>query len=117
MSRPRLASESSVEHPNKKVKRSHTPTKFDRTPPPSPGLQNSIEGNDTESTESTKTKTIDLEGINDEIVHAVIVRLQETGNRPQLVKELSAVLIDQLKIVQQYVSPVQQHCLLVCTLT
>lgn len=46
-------------------------------------------------------KKIDMEGINDEIVEAVIVQLQNTGNRPHLVKELAAVLMQQLKIVQQ----------------
>lgn len=46
-------------------------------------------------------KNIDLEGVNDEIVEAVIVRLQGTRNRPHLVKELAAVLMSQVKIVQQ----------------
>lgn len=46
-------------------------------------------------------KKVDLEGINDEIVEAVIVRLEETRNRPHLVKELAAALMDQVKIVQQ----------------
>lgn len=100
MPSPRSASESSsAEHPNKKAKRSHTPTiKFDHTPPPSPGVQHSIEKDETGSAEARK---IDMKGINDEIVEAVIVRLQESGNRPHLVKELSTVLIDQVKIVQQ----------------
>lgn len=55
-----------------------------------------------EATESlTEMKNIDLEGINDEIVEAVVVRLQETRNRPHLVKELAAILMSQVKIVQQ----------------
>ena len=57
----------------------------------------SIEADDNDAT----LKTVDLEGINDEIVEAVIVRLQETRNRPHLVKELATVLMYQVKIVQQ----------------
>lgn len=44
---------------------------------------------------------IDLSKINDEIVEAVVVQLQSTNNRPHIVKELAAVLMQQLKIVQQ----------------
>lgn len=55
-------------------------------------------------------KKVDLEGINDEIVEAVIVQLQNTGNRPHLVKELAAILMQQLKIVQQYVLPLPPRC-------
>jgi hypothetical protein len=46
---------------------------------------------------------VDLGSINDEIVEAVIVQLQSTDNRPHIVKELAAVLMQQLRIVQQYV--------------
>lgn len=106
--------------PTKRLKRAHTadmddaPTseplpkkredsvRFENTPPPSPSAeQRSIEMDDAEEEESV-ARTIDLEGINDEIVEAVIVQLQNTGNRPHLVKELAAVLMQQLKIVQQY---------------
>jgi hypothetical protein len=51
--------------------------------------------------EAEEPKMIDLDSVNDEIVEAVIVQLQKTGNRPHLVKELAAVLMQQLKIVQQ----------------
>ncbi len=107
--------------PSKKLKRAHSddiddaPTseplpkkrddsvRFENTPPPSPpAAQPSIEMDEDET--STAPKKIDLEGINDEIVEAVIVQLQNTGNRPHLVKELTAVLMQQLKIVQQCVS-------------
>jgi len=50
-------------------------------------------------------RKIDFDSINDEIVEAVIVQLQNTGNRPHLVKELAAVLMQQLKIVQQSANP------------
>ncbi|KAK4158379.1 hypothetical protein C8A00DRAFT_28658 [Chaetomidium leptoderma] len=78
--------------------------KFENTPPPSPPAERrpSIEMSEDEEMVS---KTIDMEGINDEIVEAVIVLLQNTGNRPHLVKELAAVLMLQLKIVQQSANP------------
>lgn len=73
----------------------------ENTPPPSPpAARPSIEtGEDDEPV----AKPIDLSSINDEIVEAAIVQLQNTGNRPHLVKELAAVLMPQLKIVQQCV--------------
>lgn len=82
-------------------KRSST-LKFDHTPPPSPPPtdRSSVEMVDADD-DVPSVKKVDLEGINDEIVEAVIVQLQNTGNRPHLVKELAAVLMQQLKIVQQ----------------
>lgn len=109
------------QQPNKKLKRSHSEDsesplpsaplrrkrddaiKLENTPPPSPhDSRASIELDDVDvDSEAPVMKTIDLEGINDEIVEAVIVQLQNTGNRPHLVKELTAILMPQLKIVQQ----------------
>ncbi|KAI5866122.1 hypothetical protein GGS23DRAFT_370573 [Durotheca rogersii] len=118
----RSSSESSS-HPNKKQKRSHhdpvsavsssvptfksvaPPAKYDHTPPPSPGLELSIEMDDGEAADVSEIKKVDLEGINDEIVEAVIVRLQETRNRPHLVKELATSLMGQVRIVQQSANP------------
>ncbi|KAK0640959.1 hypothetical protein B0T16DRAFT_204962 [Cercophora newfieldiana] len=116
-----MASPSREDPPPKRLKRAHTadmgdaPTseplpkkrdesvRFENTPPPSPRAeQPSIEMDDAEKEPMPK---IDLEGINDEIVEAVIVQLQNTGNRPHLVKELAAVLMQQLKIVQQSANP------------
>jgi hypothetical protein len=37
-------------------------------------------------------KKIDTEGINDDIVVGVIEQLENTGNRPHLIKELATVL-------------------------
>ncbi|KAF7505162.1 hypothetical protein GJ744_001228 [Endocarpon pusillum] len=97
-----------MQHPSKRVKRSHgdntpvspisstdasviSPTDgtaskprsrrggLAHTPPPSPG----------NSHFDIKT---DTEGINDDIVIAVIEQLEKTGNRPHLIKELAAVL-------------------------
>lgn len=100
--------------PAKKVKRSHTssaspsPTSPSRvatanfeaeatkssarianTPPPSPG--------------DVGAHKIDTQGIDDEIVVAVIEQLEKTGNKPHLLKELAAVLCTQLPIVERYV--------------
>lgn len=54
---------------------------YEHTPPPSP-------------TDATLASKIDTEGINDDIVVAVIEQLERTGNRPHLVKELAAVLLN-----------------------
>ena len=101
-----------LQPPSNKLKRSHSGNadeplpkrrddgvKLENTPPPSPGTEHpSVEMDDVEA---PANKVIDMESINDEIVEAVIVQLQNTGNRPHLVKELAAVLMLQLKIVQQ----------------
>lgn len=47
---------------------------------------------------------IDTEGINDDIVVAVINQLEKTGNRPHLVKELAAILVTLNVNVAKYVS-------------
>jgi hypothetical protein len=85
-------------------KRRDDATKFQKnTPPPSPPAVAMEMSEDEDAV--TEQKQIDMEGINDEIVEAVITQLQNTGNRPHLVKELATVLMRQLKIVQQFVSP------------
>ncbi|KAI9051157.1 hypothetical protein LZ554_005259 [Drepanopeziza brunnea f. sp. 'monogermtubi'] len=96
--------------PSKKIKRSHgdassmspppkrTSLKYDNTPPPSPDAE-------AHGLEELKPKEIDWAGIKDEIVEAVIVQLQKTGNRPHLVKELAAILSQSLKIVEQSANP------------
>lgn len=56
-----------------------------------------------DAADSSSSTKIDLSSVNDEIVEAVIVQLQNAGNRPHIVKELVPVLMQQLKIVQQYV--------------
>lgn len=109
-------------HPNKKQKRSHNrdsrslvttpvPTSrlrrgesavavnFDNTPPPSPKSRDAtIDG---DGGDEIVPRKIDLEGIKDEIVGAVIVRLEDTANRPHLIKELADVLSQQLASVRQ----------------
>ncbi|KAK6083503.1 mucin [Seiridium cupressi] len=111
-SRSSSSSEDDLVRPSKKTKRSHDsndtskstiskgskPVKFETTPPPSPGLHMSIEEDGAESLALTEMRNINLGGINDEIVEAVIVRLQESRNRPHLVKELATVLMNQRAI-------------------
>ncbi|CAK7202078.1 hypothetical protein SEUCBS139899_004798 [Sporothrix eucalyptigena] len=71
------------------------------TPPQSPKRQASVEmdSSDIEEVE------IDMDEVNDDIVEAVIIQLKSTGNRPHLIKELSAILMHQLKSVQQSANP------------
>lgn len=98
----RSYSESSDDAPplERLAKKRDDAVKLENTPPPSPPAAHpSIEMSEDE--DDATPKTIDMEGVNDEIVEAVIVQLQNTGNRPHLVKELAAVLMLQLKIVQQ----------------
>ena len=82
-------------------KREESTVRFENTPPPSPPAEHrrSVEMDDAELPKYSKP--INMESINDDIVEAVIVQLQTTGNRPHIVKELAAVLMQQLKIVQQ----------------
>lgn len=75
------------------------PVKYEHTPPPSPEAEND------DLDEDVKPREIDLEGINDDIVEAVIIQLQKTGNRPHLVKELAAILSQSVKIVEQSANP------------
>jgi hypothetical protein len=74
--------------------------RFDNTPPPSPPRTDRASVELLDDAPSA-IKRVDLEGINDEIVEAVIVQLENTGNRPHLVKELAAVLMQQLEVVQK----------------
>ncbi|KAF2396110.1 hypothetical protein EJ06DRAFT_534242 [Trichodelitschia bisporula] len=87
---PRAAPPSTDEPPAKKVKRAHDHhrkperRRVEHTPPPSPGEDGAF---------------VDTEGIDDEIVVAVIKQLEKTGNRPHLLKELAAVLCTSIPIV------------------
>lgn len=110
-----MASPNEDHPPTRRLKRPHTAdtdvsepapkrreegVRFDNTPPPSPRTKRrSVKAED--SDDDAEPKPIDMESIHDEIVEAVIVQLQNTGNRPHIVKELAAVLMQQLKIVQQ----------------
>ena len=60
------------------------------TPPPSPK-------------QSAVVSKIDTDGINDDIVIAVIEQLEKTGNRPHLIRELATVLASSNDNVAQYV--------------
>ncbi|KAI0909501.1 hypothetical protein F4823DRAFT_624839 [Ustulina deusta] len=117
--RPRPSSEGSA-RPSKKAKRLHNDSsassstntttatgskKYGSIPTPLPGVHASIETDDVDFTSAPEVKPVDLDGINDEIVEAVVLRLQQTRNRPQLVKELATVLVGKLAIVQQSANP------------
>ncbi|RFU35350.1 hypothetical protein B7463_g983, partial [Scytalidium lignicola] len=83
-----------------------TPTlKYEHTPPPSPAPEAEASDVDDAADPDVKPREIDLEGINDEIVEAVIIQLQKTGNRPHLVKELAAILSQSVKIVETSANP------------
>lgn len=71
---------------------------FAHTPPPSPG-------------DSHFDNKIDTEGINDDIVIAVIEQLEKTGNRPHLIKELATVLASTNDNVAKYVYPVSRRAI------
>jgi sRNA-binding protein len=87
-------SEAPEAHPSKRQKRSHADDNaIEQTPPPSPTL-------DSSDLDTVKAK-IDFEAIRDDIVEAVVIQLQSTGNRPHLVKELATVLAQRLTSVQQ----------------
>ena len=66
--------------------------RLENTPPPSPG-------------HAHFDVKIDTDGINDDIVVAVIEQLEKTGNRPHLIKELATVLAGTNESVAQYVHP------------
>jgi len=69
------------------------------SPPPSPGADT--------------IHKVDSEGINDEIVVAAIRQLEQTGNRPHLVKELAAILATNLHSIEKCDLSTQQnleHC-------
>lgn len=87
--------ESSESHPSKRQKRSHADdVAIEQTPPPSPRPDSSLDLD-------VEQSKIDLEAVKDDIVEAVIIQLQSTGNRPHLVKELATVLAQRLTSVQQ----------------
>jgi hypothetical protein len=92
-------SQSPDSHPSKRLKRSHAdphPVAIETTPPPSPPP---APGADMSAPSSPPR--VDLEGINDDIVEAVITQLQATGNRPHLIKDLALVLSQTLTSVQK----------------
>lgn len=92
-----IRSESPESHPNKRRKRSHGEASVgEQTPPLSPTPAASID-----MTDAAVMPKVDVEGINDDIVTAVILQLQSTGNRPHLIRDLATVLAQQLASVQQ----------------
>ncbi|KFY58181.1 hypothetical protein V496_06228, partial [Pseudogymnoascus sp. VKM F-4515 (FW-2607)] len=91
-------SQSHMSPPSKPEPAAKSILKYEHTPPPSPEA-------DLVEDEDAPRREIDLEGINDDIVEAVIVQLQRTANRPHLVKELAAILSTSVKIVETSANP------------
>lgn len=89
-----------ADHPAPASKRRQTDA---NTPPSSPRFSRATSIEMRHIDDSDSDSEIDLSTVHDEIVEAVIVQLQATRNRPHIVKELAAVLMKQLKIVQQCV--------------
>ncbi|KAI0467519.1 hypothetical protein F4859DRAFT_506683 [Xylaria cf. heliscus] len=118
--RPRPASAGSP-RPNKKLKRSYDDSFASSTTAtpapgakrcgsisilvPSPPVHASIETDDADFANVPEVKPVDLNGINDEIVETVILRLQQTRNRPHLAKELATLLMGKIAIIQQSANP------------
>ncbi|CAG9943716.1 unnamed protein product [Clonostachys rosea f. rosea IK726] len=97
-------SQSPDSHASKRIKRSHASSDsaiIETTPPPSPTLATSVES----ANEDAAPPKIDLESINDDIVEATISQLQQTANRPHLVKDLATVLAQRLSSVQNSANP------------
>ncbi|WQF86230.1 hypothetical protein CDEST_11244 [Colletotrichum destructivum] len=90
-------------HRHASHKRPDEQVMLDHTPPPSPPPEN-IEMQDATS-DGLALKQIDLDGVNDEVVEAVIIQLQMTCNRPHLVRELATVLSQQVPIVKNSANP------------
>ncbi|KAL5606283.1 hypothetical protein BROUX41_002698 [Berkeleyomyces rouxiae] len=101
----RSAPSSSTDGPQvKRLKKFHSrSSRFDCTPPPSPGIGDSAIESGAESDDSLNLPLLD--GVNDEIVRATIQQLHSSGNRPHLIKELTVVLSGRLTILQQSTNP------------
>ncbi|KFY44351.1 hypothetical protein V494_01514 [Pseudogymnoascus sp. VKM F-4513 (FW-928)] len=95
---PSSQSQSHMSPPSKPEPAAKSILKYEHTPPPSPEADQVEE-------DAAPRREIDLEGINDDIVEAVIVQLQRTANRPHLVKELAAILSTSVKIVETSANP------------
>ena len=67
---------------------------YEHTPPPSPVPDDDV---------ASPAPKIDTDGINDDVVVAVIQHLEKTGNRPHLIKELAAILVTFNDTVAKYV--------------
>ncbi|KAA8646131.1 hypothetical protein EYZ11_011723 [Aspergillus tanneri] len=104
------ATDDQPHHPSKKVKRSHDSNSQSPEPSlasdaPSTSVKQHLFGGRSTGRRAIFEQTppaspihgvapkVDTEGINDDIVVAVIEQLEKTGNRPHLVKELAAVLV------------------------
>ncbi|KAB8339077.1 hypothetical protein FH972_022013 [Carpinus fangiana] len=107
------------QHPPKRVKRSHTLSSdlshhSSTAPPPHAATSLTPQshpagpaaGNTPPPSPDDHTHLkIDKEGINDDVVVAVLEQLESTGNRPHLIKELAVILTNSLKVVESSANP------------
>ncbi|KAI0142713.1 hypothetical protein GGR57DRAFT_382647 [Xylariaceae sp. FL1272] len=94
--------------PNKKMKRSHTDSISSTTsliPEPTFALQTSIESDDIDLTFLREPPAVDFEAVNDEVIEACIVHLQQTRNRPHLAKDLAAALATKVSVIEKSANP------------
>ncbi|KAI9803038.1 MAG: hypothetical protein M1825_002273 [Sarcosagium campestre] len=115
---PSSATTDSHSPPSKRAKRSHaspTPASPVPTPKSSPKPTKShrtktapaqaLEHTPPPSPSQYPDTIVDTDGINDDIVVGVINQLQDTANKPQLVKELAAALCNTLSSVESSANP------------
>jgi hypothetical protein len=111
---PQAEGDDGEQRPPKKLKRSHSSTEHSDSPltssrPKSPKFKHEHRRSTVRGAENTPPPSpgeaggfrIDTEGINDDIVVAVIEQLEKTGNRPHLLKELAAILQNTIPIVER----------------
>lgn len=95
--------------PAKRLKRSHDDTPLSPSASPKQSPQRRVTEHTPPPSPSDNVRKIDTDGINDDIVVAVIEQLEKTGNRPHLIKELSTVLASTNENIAQYVSTAVWH--------
>ncbi|KAI1263290.1 hypothetical protein F5Y18DRAFT_134740 [Xylariaceae sp. FL1019] len=108
MATPKRASEEDSSRPSKKTKRSHTDSISSTNSlvsEPAFALQASIESDDIDLTFLREPPTVDLGVVNDEVIEACIMHLQQTRNRPHLAKDLAAALATKVSVIQKSANP------------
>ena len=109
---PHTIAETDENPPSKKSKRAHgssvlpplstTTTIRVRDSKPKTGVATQLSPPPSPDADFSCMNKVDTEGIRDDVVVATIRQLEETGNRPHLVKELATILIATLGSVEKY---------------
>ncbi|KAI0203601.1 hypothetical protein F4808DRAFT_25130 [Astrocystis sublimbata] len=71
----------------------------------SPSVHASIESDDCDFATAPEVEPVDLDGINDEVIEAIIIQLQQTRNLPHLAKELASTLSAKVPTLKQSPNP------------